>query len=88
MGTETEALDADLKRSAAAKKQVLEKRFKPQRTLDAVADLDEFAVGQFFPTRADRGIVAEAVKKKLNLAEGEVHLAGETNEQDAVEGIR
>lgn len=88
MGTEAEALNADLKRRTAAKQQVLEKRFQPERTLDAALDFNEFAASQSLPSRADRGIVAETAEKESNFIEGEVHFARETNEQDAVESVR
>lgn len=87
MGTKAETLNADLKRRAAAKEQVLEKPFQLERTLDAAVDFHKFAARQFFPTRANRGIVAEAVEKESNFIEGEAHFARETNEQDAIEGV-
>lgn len=55
--------------------------------MDAALDFDEFAARQFLPTRADRGIVAQTVEKKSNFIEGEAHVAGEANKQDAVESV-
>src|SRR5260370_42325243 len=44
-------------------------------------------MSQFFPAGADRGVVPEAVEEELDLAEREAHVAGEADEQHAVEGV-
>jgi hypothetical protein len=87
VGAEAEALDADLERSAAAVEQVFEQGLQEEGALDVFFHLFDFAVSQFFPTGADRGIFAEAVEEELDLAEGEAHLAGEADEQDAVKCV-
>jgi hypothetical protein len=87
VGAEAEALDADLKRGAAAMQQVLEERFEAEGTLDVGFDFGEFAMGEFFPAWADRGVVAEAAEEKLDFGEGETHIAGKANEESAVDGV-
>jgi len=68
IGAEAEALDADLKRSAAAMEQMLEERFETEGALDGVLDFGDFAVSEFFPARADRLVIAETVEKELDFA--------------------
>jgi hypothetical protein len=87
IGAEAETLDADLKRSAAAVQEMLEEGFEAQRALKIFIDLSDLPMGQFFPARADGEIVAEAVEEELDLAEIEVHLAGEADEEHAIEGV-
>jgi hypothetical protein len=87
IGAKAETLDADLKRSAAAVQEMLEEGFEAQRALKIFIDLSDLPMGQFFPARADGGIVAEAVEEELDLAEGEIHVAGEADEEDAIEGV-
>jgi hypothetical protein len=82
-----ETLDADLKRSAAAMEQMLEEGFETEGTLDGVLDFGDFAMGEFFPARADGSVVAEAVEKELDFGKGKAHFAGETDEQDTVKGV-
>jgi len=42
-------------------------------------DFAELAGGEFFPARADRGVVAQAVQEELDFAEGETHFSGEAD---------
>jgi len=66
---------------------ILEKSFEPEPAGDAGFDFGELAGGEFFPARADGGVVAEAVEEELDLGKGEAHFACETDEQDAVESV-
>jgi hypothetical protein len=66
---------------------MLKEGFQAERTLEVFLDLGDLAMGQFFPTRADGGAFAEAVEEKLDLTESEVHLAGEADEQHAIESV-
>jgi hypothetical protein len=76
-----------LKDGAAAVKEMLQKRFQQELSAHAFFDFAEFAVSELFPARTDRGVVAEAVKEKFDLAESETHVAGEANEEHAVKGV-
>ena len=68
--------------------QILEKDFQAERAGDRVFNLGEFLCGQFFPARADRNIIPKPAEEELDFGEGEIHLAGEANQQDTVEGVR
>ena len=72
--------DTLLEGGAAAVEQALEKGFETEGAGDVVFDLGEFFGGEFFPARADRGIVAEAAEEELDFAEGEAHLAGKADQ--------
>ena len=87
VGAEAKTLDADLQRGAVASEEMLEERFQAGGTLYRFINFVDLAVGEFFPAWADRGVVAQAVEKESDLAEGEAHFAGETDEEDAVEGV-
>jgi len=43
--------------------QMLEERFETEGALDGVLDFGDFAMREFFPARANRGIVAETVDR-------------------------
>jgi hypothetical protein len=47
----------------------------------------ELAGGELFPAGADGGVIAEAAEEKLDFAEGEAHVGGEADEEDAMEGV-
>ncbi len=64
-----------------------EERFQAKRTLNRFIHFADFAMGEFFPAGANRRVVAQAVEKEFDLAEGEAHVAGEANEERAVEGV-
>jgi hypothetical protein len=85
VGAEAEALDTDLERNTAAMKQVREERFKAEGTPDVVFDFGDFAGSESFPARADGSVVAETVEEELDLAEGEAHVGGEADQQNAME---
>ena len=76
-----------LEGDAAAMLKILEKSFEAEPAGDAGFDFGELSGGEFFPARADGGIVAEAVEEELNFGKGETHFAGEADEQDAVQGV-
>ena len=67
--------------------QILEKSFQTERADDAIFDLGEFFCGELFPARADRSLIPEAAKEKLDFGKGETHLAREANQQDTVESV-
>lgn len=87
IGAQTETLDADLQRSTAALEEMLEKRFQTEGTLDTVVDFADLAVSQFFPTRTNGGVVAQAVEEKFDFAEGKAHFTGEADQEHAIEGV-
>jgi hypothetical protein len=76
-----------LERNTVAVEEALEEGFKFEGAGDVLFDFEELASGKFFPARADRSVVAEAAEEKLDLGEGEAHVGGEADEEDAVEGI-
>ena len=87
VGAEAETLDADLQGSAAALEEMLQKRLQAQRTRDAFIELGNLVMSEFFPARADGGIVTQAVEEKFDLVESEPHFPGEADEEHAVEGF-
>ena len=64
-----------------------EERFQAKRTLNRFIYFADFVVSEFFPAGADGGVVAQAMEEEFDLAEGEAHFTGETDEEDAVEGV-
>jgi hypothetical protein len=86
-GAEAKAIDTVLKRGAVAAKEALEERFELERAGDRLIDFDEFARGEFFPAWADGGVIAETVEKEFDFGEGEAHIAGETDQKDAMERV-
>jgi hypothetical protein len=76
-----------LERSAVAMEQVLEKSFEKERASYAVFDFRELFRGELLPARTHWSIVPKTTEEELDFGEGEAHLAGETNEQDAVESV-
>ena len=63
--------------------EALEKGFELAGACDVLLDFDELASGEFFPTWADRSIVAETVQEELDFGEGEAHAGCETNQEYA-----
>src|SRR5229473_4294501 len=80
-GAKAEAIDAELERGAVAMEEALEEGFELEGAGDVLIDLDEFAGGEFFPARADRGVVSEAAKEELDFGESETHIGGEAAEE-------
>ena len=70
-----------------AAEQALEEGFEFEGAGDVLFDFGELAGGEFFPARADGGVVAEAAEEELDLSEGEAHVGGEADEQDTMEGV-
>ncbi len=70
-----------------AAEEVLEEGFEFEGAGNVFIDFDEFAGGEFFPARADRGVVTEAAEEELDFGEGEAHVRGEADEEDAMEGV-
>jgi hypothetical protein len=64
-----------------------EEGFQEKSAADGFVEGRDFAGGEFFPARADRRIVAKTPEEELDFRERESHVAGETDEQDAVEGV-
>ena len=86
-GAEAEAVDAELEGGAAAVKEMLEKRPEAEGAGDVLIDFTELAGGEFSPTGAYWGVIAEAVQEELDFAEGEAHVGGETDQEYAREGV-
>jgi hypothetical protein len=78
-GAEAEALDADLEGGAATVEEMLKEGLQTAGPGEVCIDFLDFAVGEFFPTRADGGVVAKAVEEELDFGEGEAHVAGEAD---------
>src|SRR5260370_33335283 len=70
-----------------AAEEVLEEGFEFEGAGNGLIDFDELAGGEFFPARAYRSVIAEAVEEEFNLGKGEAHFGGEANEEDAREGV-
>jgi hypothetical protein len=70
-----------------ALEEMLEERFQAKRTLNRFVYFADFVMSEFSPAGANRSVVAQAVEKEFDLAEGEAHVAGEANEKRAVEGV-
>lgn len=68
--------------------ETLEEGFESERAPDVLFHFGELPGGELFPARADGSIVAEAAEEKLDLREGEAHVAGEADEEDAINGVR
>jgi hypothetical protein len=84
---EAEGADALLERDTATAEEALEEGFEFEGAGYGLIDFGEFAGGEFFPARADRGVVAEAAKEDLDFGERETHVGGEADEEDAMEGV-
>ena len=82
-----EALDTDLKGNAAAAEEALQERFQTEGALEGFFNFEDFAMGEFFPTRSDGRIIAEAAEEELDFRESEAHFAGEADEKDAMKGF-
>jgi hypothetical protein len=54
----------------------------------ALLQFSDFAGGEFAPAGGYRSFFAEAGEEELDFSKGEIHLGGETDEQDAVECVR
>jgi hypothetical protein len=70
-----------------AAKEALEERFKLERPGNILVHFGNLSGSEFFPARADGSVVAEAAEEKLDFGEGEAHVAGEADEEDAIEGV-
>jgi hypothetical protein len=79
VGTEAEALDAELERGAVAAAEALEERLKFAGTGDVLFDFGKLAGGEFFPAGADGRIVAEAAEEELDFSKCEAHVAGKAD---------
>ena len=70
-----------------AAQQGLEKAFELEGAGDSLIDFGEFSGGEFLPAGSDGSIVVEAAEEELDFGEGEAHVAGKTNKQDAMKGV-
>jgi hypothetical protein len=70
-----------------AAEKTLKEGFEFEGAGDVLVDFDEFPGGEFFPARADGSAIAEAAEEQLDVGEGEAHVRGETDEEDAVERV-
>jgi len=76
-----------LEGGAAAAEETLEEGFELEGAGDVSLDFAELAGGEFFPAGAYRSVIAEAAEEELDFAEGETHVSGEADEEDAREGV-
>jgi hypothetical protein len=86
-GAEAETIDAELERWAVTVEEALKEGFELKGASDGSLDFAELAGGEFFPARADRGAVAQAVQEELDFGEGKTHFSGEADQQYARKGI-
>jgi hypothetical protein len=70
-----------------AAEEALEEGFELAGAGDVLFDFEELAGGEFFPARANWCVVAEAAEEQLDFGEGEAHVGGEADEEDAVESV-
>src|SRR5260370_23427250 len=87
VGAEAEAIDAELEGGAAAVEEPLKEGFELEGASDVSLDFAELAGGEFFPAGAYRSVIAEAAEEELDFAEGETHVSGEADEEDARKGV-
>jgi len=87
LGAEAEAIDAELEGGTTAAEEALEEGFEFEGACDVLLDFGELPVGEFFPAGTDGGVVGEAAEEKLDFGEGEAHVAGKANEENAMEGV-
>jgi hypothetical protein len=76
-----------LERDAIAAEQGLEKGLEFAGTRDGLIDFAYFFGGELSPAGADGSIVAEAAEEELDFGEGEAHVAGEADKEDAMQGF-
>jgi len=67
--------------------EALQKGFELEGADDGLIDFPELAGGEFFPTRADGSVIAKPAEEELDFGEGEAHVSGETDQEDARESI-
>jgi hypothetical protein len=70
-----------------AAKEALEERFELERAGDILVHFGNLSGSESFPPGADGGVVAEAAEEEFDFGEGETHVAGKAEEEDAVEGV-
>jgi len=70
-----------------AAEEALKEGFEFEGAGDVLIDFDEFAGGKFFPAGADGSVIAEAAEEELDFVEGEAHVGGKADEQDAMKGV-
>jgi hypothetical protein len=76
-----------LERGTVAVLKAMEERLEPEGAGDVLLDFGKFPGGEFFPARSDGRVVAEAVEEELDFGQGETHVAGKADEQDAIKGV-
>jgi len=87
VGAEAEASDTELEGGTVAAKEALKEGFEFEGAGDVLIDFDEFSCGELFPARADGGVITEPAEEELDFGEGEAHVGGEADEEDAMEGV-
>jgi hypothetical protein len=70
-----------------AAEEALKEGFEFEGAGDALFDFDKFPGGEFFPAGTDGSVIAEAAEEELDFGEGETHVGGKADEQDAVKGV-
>jgi hypothetical protein len=70
-----------------AAEKTLEKRLEFQGADDVLIDFGELPGGELFPARTDWSVFAEAAEEEFDFGEGKAHIAGEADEENAVEGV-
>jgi hypothetical protein len=59
---------------------VFEEGFQAVGATDAFLDFLNLSMRQFFPTRANRSILSQAIEKELDLTQGKAHITREADE--------
>jgi len=87
IGTELEALDAFVERRAVAIREAAHEFFEAASVNDEFAEVENFAGGKFFPTRANGSGFANAAEEDADVVEREAHFTGKANEENTIEGF-
>src|SRR5712691_14225 len=77
VGTEAEAIDAELEGGAAAVEESVEEGFELEGAGDVSIGFGGRAGGEFFPAGGYRSVIAETPEEEVDFAEGETHVSGE-----------
>ena len=86
-GAQAQSRDTPVELDAAAVLEAFEELEEALGLREAVPHFGDFAGGELAPAGGDRRVFAETVEEEFDFCEGEIHFAGEADEQDTVEGV-
>jgi len=84
---ELQTADAFSERGAVAVLEAAHQFFEATSASDDVAHFEDFTLGEFFPAWTDRSSFADAAEERFDFGKRETHLAGEFDEEDAIERL-